>query len=103
MTSRSCTKCFVTKKSLSAFPRDDSMSNHFDNFISCCLVPGHRLVGLEGHYIERGGHIVLKARRCQEVVMPAEPDKVLVSCGVVVLHCIPRKREAGNRSVVDKL
>lgn len=67
------------------------------------ILPGHRLIGLEGHYIERGGQIVLRARQCQEVVSPTEPDKVLVSCGVVVLHCIPRKSETGNRCDVNIL
>jgi hypothetical protein len=52
---------------------------------------GHRLIGLEGYYVVRGGQIVLRARQCQQVVMPEEPDKVLISCGVVVLHCIPRR------------
>ena len=28
--------------------------------------------------------------------MPEESDKVLVSCGVVVLHCIPKKGEVDN-------
>ena len=57
---------------------------------------GHRLIGLEGHYVERGGQIVLTARQCDEVIMPVVPDKVLVSCGVVVLHCIPRKTKTGT-------
>ena len=52
---------------------------------------GTRLVGLEGYYVVRGGQIVLRAQKCQQVVMPEKPDKVLISCGVVVLHCIPRR------------
>ena len=63
---------------------------------ACFHSSGHRLIGLEGHYIERGGQIVLRAKQCQEVVMPEESDKVLVSCGVVVLHCIPKKGEVDN-------
>lgn len=67
------------------------------------ILPGHRLVGLEGHYIERGGQIVLRAKQCQEIIMPAEPDKVLVSCGVVVLHCIPKKGQDNHRCDVNIL
>jgi hypothetical protein len=52
---------------------------------------GDRLVGLKGYYVVRGGQIVLKAKECQQVVTPQVPDKVLISCGIVVLHCIPRR------------
>lgn len=41
----------------------------------------------------------MRATQCQQVVMPDEPDKVLISCGVVVLHCIPRRTETGIRLV----
>ena len=63
------------------------------------LSSGHRLIGLEGYYVVRGGQIVLRAKQCQQVVMPETPDKVLISCGVVVLHCIPRRNETETRYV----
>ncbi|XP_028399127.1 uncharacterized protein LOC114522593 [Dendronephthya gigantea] len=67
------------------------------------IVPGHRLVGLEGYYVIRGGQIVLRATQCQQILMPEKPDKVLISCGVVVLHCIPRRDGTETRCDVNVL
>ena len=51
----------------------------------------------------RGGQIVLRASHCRQVIMPEEPDKVLISCGVVVLHCIPRRNGTETRFVLLSL
>ena len=42
---------------------------------------------------------MLKANQCKQVVMPEVPDRVLISCGVVVLHCIPRRDGSETRCV----
>ena len=56
------------------------------------LLLGHRIIGLDARYIEHKGKIALEAERCMDVFVPASPDHVLTSCGVVLLYQDPESR-----------
>lgn len=43
----------------------------------------------------------MRATQCKKILMPETPDDVLVSCGVVVLHCIPKKENSVVRLVSE--
>nr|AGW15600.1 HYL1-like a protein [Nematostella vectensis] len=49
------------------------------------LEPGHRIVGLDGEFVEYQGKVALRAERCADVEIPDSPDPVLTSCGVLLL------------------
>ena len=49
-------------------------------------IAGYRLIGLDAEIVEAQGKLVLRAERCADIEAPAQPDPVLISCGVVALH-----------------
>ena len=56
------------------------------------LMPGHHIVQLHGEFVQQGSRIVIRAEKCEDVVMPKKAHSVLVGCGIVLLLNNPDKR-----------